>query len=366
MQMESNNRVKTMLDIVSNHRPQHLKHARRTFSRAVYHPELGLFRLTVNKGTHFVSMGHTIRGQIYLYPEEALYLVDRGSLLVDHHGIDMSVQQMWSLYLSEARVSGQPQSRQAAQESTAEPSDSLAMEKYLTYAYLKRLGFIVIRSGTYRHEVDARLQHTPTPRSQVLAQLFSGATFWWSTLWRSLFAAWRNRTTTLVADVGLRLGAATDIWTRKSSRPLVANNAQLHYDQILQTLRIIPAVRLARNPQDCQGAPAEKKEYKKNRHVVDFDVYKPAGAFKKRQPGIPDYRVVVVSVDAALPALNELRVLMEEQLDPAQEIESSTAAPEKGKKKLAPNWPGILFAVVDGGQVSFINIFNIKAVPQML
>ena len=80
------------------------------------------------------------------------------------------------------------------------------------------------------------------------------------------------------------------------------------------------------------------------------------------------YNLIVYldSVDAALPALNELRVLMEGQLDPAQEIEPSTAAPEKGKKKLTPNWPSILFAVVDSGQVSFVNIFNIKALPQLL
>ncbi|KAF9091025.1 tRNA splicing endonuclease 54, partial [Mortierella sp. AM989] len=114
--------------------------AERTFSRAVYEPDLGLFRLTANRGTHFVSMGHTSHGQMYLYPEEALYLVDRGSLLVDHHGNDMTVQQMWNIYLS-LPYQSKNQNRGDDQESVTQDG-SRVMDRYLTYAYLKRLGFV--------------------------------------------------------------------------------------------------------------------------------------------------------------------------------------------------------------------------------
>ncbi|KAG0008136.1 tRNA-splicing endonuclease subunit sen54, partial [Podila clonocystis] len=104
--------------------------AERTYSRVVYEPDLGLFRISVNRGNHFVSMGHTLRGQIYLYPEEALFLVDRGSLLAEHRGVDMTVQQMWSVYLQQAEERRQQEFAGAAR----------AMDLYVTYAYLKRLG----------------------------------------------------------------------------------------------------------------------------------------------------------------------------------------------------------------------------------
>jgi hypothetical protein len=57
--------------------------------------------------------------------------------------------------------------------------------------------------------------------------------------------------------------------------------------------------------------------------------------------------------------------MMEGLVDPAQD--KSTSAPsdtastrlaDKGKKKKMPDWPKVLFAVVDGGQVSFMSLSN--------
>ncbi|KAF9170965.1 tRNA-splicing endonuclease subunit sen54 [Mortierella sp. AD011] len=334
--------------------------AERTFSRAVYEPDLGLFRLTVNRGTHFVSMGHTLHGQIYLYPEEALYLVDRGSLLVEHRGTNMTVQQMWNIYLS---LPHQRKSQSKGDDQNPTEKDgSSVMDRYLTYAYLKRLGFVVIRPGTYCHESESRTQPPTTVQNQLLTRPLSYLTFLWSAVKNSMFAAWRRH----ISCIGLGLGNIANIWARPSNRPLVSNRDHLRYDQILDRLQIIPTVRLAQSRySDTCVAPNSESDIKEA-GVVDFDVYKPAGAFKKRQPGIPDYQVVVVRPADALPTVNQLKALMAGQLDPAQETTSPlgiSVAPEKGKKKKTIDWPKILFAVVSGGQVSFMTIYNVKATP---
>ncbi|KAI1292409.1 tRNA-splicing endonuclease subunit sen54 [Mortierella claussenii] len=299
-------------------------------------------------------MGHMLHGSAYLYPEEALYLVDRGSLLVDYYGSDLSVQQMWSLYLSQ------------------KGNDSLRMERYLTYAYLKRLGFVVIRPGIYDHQ---KTQQTSAFLSQVLKRSWSGLTLWCSTLWKTLFTTWRLRVRAMVSGIGLRLVSIVGMWTAPSSRPLIANNVQSCYDRILQDLQIIPTMRLAQSPvqpdfeltvtgseESGTGASGEREP------TIDFEVYKPAGTFKKRQPGIPDYRVVVIGSGASLPSLGELKVMMNGQMDPAQKTPLPgpvvvPGAPNKDKKKKVPDWPKVLFAVVNGGQLSFISMYNIKATP---
>ncbi|KAK3843468.1 MAG: hypothetical protein J3R72DRAFT_507433 [Linnemannia gamsii] len=247
----------------------------KTLSRAVYDPELGLFQLTVNKGNHFVNMGHTVKGNICLYSEEALYLVDRSSLVIQHQGVDITVQQTWSLCLS------------LPQNLTGPESSASTMDRYVAYAYFKRLGYAVTRPGTY------------------------------------------------------------------DSRPIDFKR------QTAATTRQLSASR------DDLGEESKKDTWKQK---VDFEVYKPAGAFKKRQPGIPDYRVVVVSSKENMPTLEVLSEMMEGLIDPAQDSPSlapsdltSTQPTDKGKKNKTPDWPKVLFAIVDGGQVSFMSLSNLQA-----
>lgn len=67
-----------------------------------------------------------------------------------------------------------------------------------------------------------------------------------------------------------------------------------------------------------------------------------------------------------LPSLGELSDMMDGQRDPAQDITSpvnqSVAGLDTSKARKVEQWPQILFAVVSGGQVSFMNMFNTKAV----
>ncbi|CAO3565537.1 unnamed protein product [Mortierella alpina] len=310
-------------------------------------------------------MGHTLRGQIYLFPEEALYLVDRGSLLAEQHGLEMTVQEMWSVYFTYAHVSYQDQGSQCAHQQDS----TLAMDRYLVYAYLKRLGFVVIRPGTYTQEPDARARRqTSTTLNNALLRPLHGASFF-SFLRSWIIGTWRNAARVMVSRIGVFLEPLDIVWARTIRRPLVAHNDRLNYDQILQKLQVIPAIRLAHNAQDdgTIQQQGDRQAHGRIKRDADFEVYKPVGGFKKRQPGSPDYRVVVTRSSAPLPSLADLRGYMDGQFDPASEPPNSNVAPSaasgKGKRPKAPDWPQVLFAVVDGGQVSFMNIYNTKAVP---
>jgi hypothetical protein len=149
-------------------------------------------------------MGHTLSGQIYLYPEEALYLVDRGSLLVDHQGVNMSVQQVWSIYLTCGRT---------------QKTRELAMERYLAYSYLKRLGFIVIRPGTYGYEDASGKLSSATTRERALTRpVTTVSAQWLQIVWRTFTDTWRRC-----------LVAVADTWTGRLTQPLVSINARMSY-----------------------------------------------------------------------------------------------------------------------------------------
>ncbi|KAG0265630.1 tRNA splicing endonuclease 54 [Actinomortierella ambigua] len=110
-------------------------------------------------------MGHTRNGQVYAFPEEALFLLDRGSLMVQHGGVDVTVQQMWALYFESERITS----------AATSSSTSSAMDRYQVYAYLKRLGFIVTRPGIYDQTRRSASTTTTTTIPSASASV-SGAT----------------------------------------------------------------------------------------------------------------------------------------------------------------------------------------------
>ncbi|GJJ73471.1 tRNA-splicing endonuclease subunit Sen54 [Entomortierella parvispora] len=359
--------------------------AERTYSRAVYEPERGLFRLTANRGTHFVSMGHTIKGQIYLYPEEALYLMDRGSLLIDYQGAPITLQQMWSVYLSPPFF--HPNSEignciESGSDLTQPSNATKSMERYLIYSYLKRLGFVVTRPGTYDVDPSLNAKSKKSKESTLSADQPISTTATKDTtlpvdkltnmdLKQSQeqgVVSLRNPFWTLLADSWSHLTVGIKrwwhikrfIWSGKANRPIIAQTDRIPIGQILSKLQVIPDLRLA--------SKAKVSSSKSTNQAIDFLVYKPAGAFKKRQPGNPDYRVIVIRGDSSLPSLLDLRDLLQGQDDPVLETnkEDDTLAKgtkQKPKKENMDAWPRVLFAVVNGGQVSFVNSYNIKATP---
>lgn len=101
--------------------------------------EQGLARVTAMRGNAMQSMGVFQDGTQMLFPEEALFLVDRGGLDLCVHGLPASLQRAWAIAMA--------------------ADNAVSLEEYLTFAYLRRSGYVVRRyeSEEEKREDDIKL-----------------------------------------------------------------------------------------------------------------------------------------------------------------------------------------------------------------
>ncbi|KAL5019093.1 hypothetical protein ScPMuIL_004815 [Solemya velum] len=74
-------------------------------------------------GKFWTHMGFIDHNRKWLYPEEALFLMESGALEVSFMGVPLSIQQGYTAFLSE----------------------SISLEEYQVYAHLRRHGYVVLR-----------------------------------------------------------------------------------------------------------------------------------------------------------------------------------------------------------------------------
>lgn len=92
---------------------------------ADWDPVSGTAKIVQAKGCALQSMGWFENRVQILFPEEALFLVDKGSLELRLHGLTMSIQRTWACTMSSPLA--------------------LPVPVYMTYAHLQRCGFVVRR-----------------------------------------------------------------------------------------------------------------------------------------------------------------------------------------------------------------------------
>lgn len=157
-----------MYDVLSVTRT-HSQHAQ----RAVWDSQSGGAWVTKPGGKWATSVGQSKRtanngSRLWLLPEEALWLIDRGSLDI-----------RWPAGPGEEPDDGIPMSLQGAYAAFVrhEQSYPLTLEMYSVYAYLKRAGYIVLRADANQHNV---------PKSEAIA----ASKFWpgFRQLWNKIFA----------------------------------------------------------------------------------------------------------------------------------------------------------------------------------
>lgn len=85
--------------------------------------------ITVSKGTHLRTVGFANKGTVTLFPEEAAFLVSRDALVVTNQDDQVLKFQDLCMLLCDMDTDGW-----------------ITFDKYQVYAYLKRLGYIVLRS----------------------------------------------------------------------------------------------------------------------------------------------------------------------------------------------------------------------------
>ncbi|KAG6812625.1 hypothetical protein H0H92_001844 [Tricholoma furcatifolium] len=269
----------------------------KTVSYAVWYPKLARTHVTVAKGIHFSSMGHSaprptvdkdgaekIYKRLELLPEETIYLVEKGSLFcwkasnldlsqlqLDMAGAPMTVQQVY------AEMIGQ---------------EDLTLERLQVYTYLKRLGYQVTRA-------TPPTSYYPTPPPWPLQGLQIEETSP-STLRRLL--SWIPR---FIHSIFVK---PFDWW-----HPLQISR-WLHHDKnyasLFRSLRFIPSGHsiALRHPN-----PVKRSEAKNNSpYQIFYNLYKPSTPFKRSAPPLPDFQVVVINARTTpMPTLQELTDLFD-------------------------------------------------------
>ncbi|KAJ8453965.1 hypothetical protein ONZ45_g19492 [Pleurotus djamor] len=234
----------------------------KTISYGIWYPSLSRAHVTLSRGIHFSSMGHSAARvqrstaqsvkRPELLPEEAIYLIERGALFCWKRENDESEEA-----LQPEEVAGTPMSVQQAY-SEMIGTENLTLERYQVYSYLKRLGYVVTRAEapTPSYPVTRpQISKHPTSMAWFLGRFFAG------------------------------------------------------YYYLYQTLRFIPS---------GHNVPMHSKAKPEPSHVtlpyhVFFHIYKPATPFKKTSPPPPDFSLVVINARTTpMPTLHELSSLFEE------------------------------------------------------
>ncbi|XP_052052008.1 tRNA-splicing endonuclease subunit Sen54 isoform X2 [Apodemus sylvaticus] len=91
---------------------------------AEWRPEEGFVELTSPAGKFWQTMGYSEEGRQRLHPEEALYLLECGSIQLFYQDLPLSIQEAYQLLLTE---------------------DTLSFLQYQVFSHLKRLGYVVRR-----------------------------------------------------------------------------------------------------------------------------------------------------------------------------------------------------------------------------
>ncbi|KAF8210505.1 tRNA-splicing endonuclease subunit sen54 N-term-domain-containing protein [Mycena galopus ATCC 62051] len=267
-------------------------------SYAIWHPEIARAHATVARGVLFTSIGHSVprpvvaadgtekrHKRLELLPEEALYLIERGSVfcwkattldLADADGLEevlgppMSVQQAFSEMIG---------------------TEDLTLERYQVYAYLKRLGYVVTRATAPNSLYPMAPPFDLSPLNQRTVSIFSRI--------RSIFVpSWVSRV--------LRIFTGGFNWWKpfQPSRWLLRDK---NYGAVFRALRFIPAGHGVPLLPIKVEPPAKPSPY----HIF-YNVYKPVTPFRKSEPGLPDYQIVVINARTTpMPTLRELTDLFD-------------------------------------------------------
>ncbi|KAM5274543.1 tRNA-splicing endonuclease subunit Sen54 [Ctenodactylus gundi] len=91
---------------------------------AEWRPEEGHVELTSPAGKFWQTMGFSEHGRQRLHPEEALYLLECGSIQIFHQDLPLSIQEAYQLLLT---------------------GDTVTFLQYQVFSHLKRLGYVVRR-----------------------------------------------------------------------------------------------------------------------------------------------------------------------------------------------------------------------------
>lgn len=284
----------------------------KTIVSASWDPINGLARVHHERGTHFRTLGKAdSRGILHLNGEETLYLFERGSLeLYDENNQRMDLPQAYLACIPHC------------------PNG--AVESFQCYAYLKRAGFIVVRHVNHHEALSKTADETYGETTSEVHSKMADETY----------GATRLKTFNLKD----RLLPIYRLFIRPSG--LVLSHRYFSFAALYSSLRLISNQRV--------GQPDDNQEIKHTRHnhiPIVYDLYKTRPAFKKSNPGPPDFYLTIFDAhETRLPSASELNALYLPQ--------PQVAHKKNMQAQIKLGTGQIVMAVVSNGMVSFIQAVN--------
>ena len=266
-------------------------------------------------GPHFRTIGRADRGsRLHLLPEEALYMLERGSLdlrwsnIEELEGLPLSLQAAYTYLLG---------------------SHGLTLERYIVYSGLKRSGYLVFRAPTWYPEDHDKPQVPPRKPPEPLKTLGSFAQ-----LYASLFCP-------------------TSLSRSSSNSSLVQPGLYRSYRPMYNQLALIPSHDPTLPTPPERGCPLTSKLSVDGRIRPSFLVWKPSKHqdFRKSAPPPPDFYIAVANArEDAFPEY--------EQLDELLQCVPYSPPSNDGQlyARLRNGYRNVIIAVVDQGVTSYVRI----------
>ncbi|RDW79033.1 uncharacterized protein DSM5745_05885 [Aspergillus mulundensis] len=269
--------------------------------------------VTKAKGPFFKSLGQADRwSRVWLLPEEALYLLERGTLDIRWPRCAVGDGDE-----DDIEDSGLPMSLQAAY-ACLMGRGGLTMERYSVFTGLRRLGYAVLRapgwSESDEEKVSQAAAQSVARQGPGLAGIFSR------------FMGW-------LCD-----GAPTT-----AVGPVAGLGFHHSYDRIYRKLSLIPFYDPVTS---ASPSPQPRLPY-----AVVWHVYKPSTSFRKSAPPDPDFKIAVINArTTTIPTVSQIWTL----------LESTPLNPPRPNSqlyvRLKNGYRNVILAVVDQGVVSYLKI----------
>jgi tRNA-splicing endonuclease subunit Sen54 len=344
------------------------------------------------KSTHSKTMGQADRNNwMWFLPEEALYLLERGSLDIRWPDLDESSTVAAGITSRDDAevasreenpgdpVDGDPLQHAHVSESEEDPKvgelpmslqgayasfigrDGLSLERYNVYAGLKRSGYIVQRAPTWDDGdfPDANGHASPEASTGVPKQ----------TTTLSTSHGPEPYSTSIYGPSGFIRRICSWLFKPQpgescpSLGPLVAPGLYRNYADIFRALTLIPfhnpnsaSPRTTLGslpttiPEPTSTAPSRTPQPPYRIHLY---AWKPNTSYKKTAPPPPDYRICVVDArTTSMPTLTQISDL----LDSVPEDSVSQEKVGRLEARLKHGKRNVILAVVDVGIVSYLRL----------
>ncbi|KAF2704502.1 hypothetical protein K504DRAFT_506983 [Pleomassaria siparia CBS 279.74] len=311
-------------------------HTRKNHILGVYHTETNMAYVEKIKSQHFQTIGKAKGNILWLLPEEALFMVERGTLDCRWPVKQINDEEHESVRSEELA----PMSLQAAYAAfigfEGGIGGKLTLEMYTVYAGLKRSGYIVFRTGTWDDE-RAELQYPNLEKGKSTKR--SSWSSYFSEVWQRLS---KPSIPPLTASA-LQFG------------PLLKPGLYRNYADIYRLLQTIPTHDRKAPPEFMLTADST------NPFRITFDVYKAATKFKKSERGTPDFRISVINArETSIPTAAQLNDLLATMpYDPPNPADNMD-------RKLLHGSRNVILAVVDNGIPSYMRFADVPVSDERL